>query len=75
MSRADLVAQGNKYFSGMQKNDGKGDYPFAPECERDENGSQSTNAPTPAGADQARPEDSDRSTPGSGVASSSSSPG
>jgi hypothetical protein len=49
MSRADLVAQGNKYFSGMQKNDGKGDYPFAPECERDENGNRATNAPTPAG--------------------------
>jgi hypothetical protein len=49
MSRAELVAQGNKYFTGMQKNDGKGDYPFAPECERHENGGRSTNAPTPAG--------------------------
>jgi hypothetical protein len=49
MSRAELVSQGNKYFSGMQKNDGKGDYPFGPECVRHENGGQSTSAPTPAG--------------------------
>ena len=54
MSRADLVQQGNKYFTGMQKNDGRGDYPFAPECERHENGNRSTNAPTPAG--QTRPD-------------------
>jgi hypothetical protein len=54
MSRADLVIQGNKYFTGMQKNDGRGDYPFAPECERHENGGKSTNAPTPAG--QTRPD-------------------
>jgi hypothetical protein len=49
MSRADLISQGNKYFSGMQKNDGRGDYPFAPECVRHENGGQSTGAPVPAG--------------------------
>jgi hypothetical protein len=54
MSRADLVIQGNKYFAGIQKNDGKGDYPFAPECQRDENGGRATNAPTPAG--QKRPD-------------------
>jgi hypothetical protein len=54
MSRADLIAQGNKYFTGMQKNDGKGDYPFAPECDRHENGGRSTNAPTPPG--QTRPD-------------------
>lgn len=54
MSRADLVTQGNKYFAGIQKNDGKGDYPFAPECQRDENGGRATNAPTPAG--QTRPD-------------------
>ena len=50
MSRNDLVQQGNKYFTGMQRNDGKGDYPFTADCERHENGNQSTNAPTPAGA-------------------------
>ncbi len=49
MSRADLISTANKYFSGMQQNDGKGDYPFAPDCNRIENGGQSTNAPTPAG--------------------------
>jgi hypothetical protein len=54
MSRADLIATANKYFTGMQRNDGKGDYPFADDCSRIENGMQSTNAPTPAG--QTRPD-------------------
>jgi hypothetical protein len=54
MSRADLITQGNKYFTGLQKNDGKGDYPFGPECDRHENGGRATNAPTPAG--QTRPD-------------------
>ena len=54
MSRADLIATANKYFSGMQQNDGKGDYPFAPDCNRIENGNQATNVPTPAG--QTRPD-------------------
>ena len=54
MSRADLVIQGNKYFTGLQKNDGKGDYPFTPDCLRHENGGQATLAPTPAG--QTRPD-------------------
>jgi hypothetical protein len=54
MSRADLVAQGNKYFTGMQKNDGKGDYPFGAECIRHENGGQSTSAPLREG--QVRPD-------------------
>ena len=54
MSRTDLVVQGNKYFTGLQKNDGKGDYPFTPDCLRHENGGQSTLAPTPPG--QTRPD-------------------
>ncbi|HUG73677.1 MAG TPA: hypothetical protein VMK82_09655 [Steroidobacteraceae bacterium] len=54
MSRADLITQGNKYFTGLQKNDGKGDYPFGPECDRHENGGRATNSPTPAG--QTRPD-------------------
>lgn len=54
MSRADLINISNKYFTGMQQNDGKGDYPFADDCNRFENGGQSTNAPTPAG--QTRPD-------------------
>jgi hypothetical protein len=54
MPRADLVRIANMYFSGMQLNDGKGQYPFADDCNRIENGSQSTNA---AGRDgQARPD-------------------
>ena len=54
MSRAELIATGDKYFTGMQQNDGKGDYPFADDCNRLENGMQSTNAPTPEG--QTRPD-------------------
>ena len=54
MTRADLIATANKYFTGMQQNDGKGDYPFADDCNRLENGMQSTNVPTPAG--QTRPD-------------------
>ena len=48
-SREDLIKTANMYFSGMQQNDGKGDYPFTDDCNRIENGSQSTNVPTPAG--------------------------
>jgi len=44
MSRTDLVRVANIYFSGMQKNDGKGQYPFAEDCDRLENGGQTTNA-------------------------------
>jgi hypothetical protein len=58
MSRGDLIATANKYFSGMQQNDGKGDYPFAPDCNRIENGGQSTNAPTPAGEKRPDPKTS-----------------
>jgi hypothetical protein len=54
LSRADLIATANKYFSGMQRNDGNGDYPFHERCDRIENGNRSTNAPTPPG--QARPD-------------------
>jgi hypothetical protein len=54
LSRSDLMTTANTYFAGMQQNDGKGDYPFAPDCNRLENGGQATNAPTPAG--QTRPD-------------------
>lgn len=54
MPRDELIKTANMYFSGMQKNDGKGDYPFAEDCNRIENGSNSTNQPTPAG--QKRPD-------------------
>jgi hypothetical protein len=49
MSRADLINTANKYFAGMQQNDGKGDYPFTDDCDRIENGMQATNVPTPPG--------------------------
>ncbi len=42
MSRADLIKISNMYFSGMEKNDGKGEYPFTDDCVRFENGSQTT---------------------------------
>jgi hypothetical protein len=60
MSRDDLVKTANMYFTGMQLNDGKGVYPFADDCERFENGGQTTNAPTPPG--QTRPDPKTAST-------------
>ena len=54
MSRADLVKTANMYFSGMQQNDGKGVYPFTDDCNRIENGMQTTNAPLKEG--QTRPD-------------------
>jgi hypothetical protein len=53
-SRTELLKIANLYFSGMQRNDGKGVYPFADDCNRIENGTFTTNAPTPAG--QTRPD-------------------
>jgi len=49
MSRADLIKVANMYFTGMQKNDGLGEYPFTDDCERFENASQTTNTATPPG--------------------------
>ncbi|HLG54141.1 MAG TPA: hypothetical protein VI485_02345 [Vicinamibacterales bacterium] len=54
-SRADLVRVANMYFSGMQLNDGKGQYPFADDCDRIENGGKSTNAPGRGGAPRPDP--------------------
>ena len=54
MSRTALIDTANKYFTGMQRNDGKGDYPFHERCDRIENGGRATNVPTPAG--QTRPD-------------------
>lgn len=53
-SREDLLRTADKYFTGMQQNDGKGDYPFADDCNRIENGTFTTNVPTPSG--QTRPD-------------------
>jgi hypothetical protein len=44
-TRDDLIKTANMYFSGLQNNDGKGVYPFAADCNRVENGTQTTNNP------------------------------
>jgi hypothetical protein len=54
LSREALIVVANKYFTGMQKNDGRGDYPFTDDCHRLENGSNTTNAPLRPG--QTRPD-------------------
>jgi hypothetical protein len=41
-SREDLVRVGNYYFAGLQRNDGKGYYPFTDDCVRYENGMLAT---------------------------------
>ena len=63
MSGADLIKTADYYFAGMQKNDGKGvdgtgTYPFTADCDRYENGSRSTNAPTPPGETKPDPKTS-----------------
>jgi hypothetical protein len=46
--RLDLIKTANKYFSAMEQNNGKGDYSFfADDCNRLENGMQTTNNMTP----------------------------
>ncbi len=45
-SREDLIKTANLYFSGIQLNDGKGVYPFTDDCNRIENGNQTTNNPS-----------------------------
>jgi len=48
VSRLELIKTANKYFSGMQLDDGKADYSFfADDCNRLENGMQTTNNPNP----------------------------
>ena len=53
LSRAEMIAIADGYFTGLQKNDGKGihgtgTYPFTPDCHRIENGAPTTNVPRPA---------------------------
>lgn len=48
-SREEMIKTANYYFSGMQKNDGKGYYPFSDDCHRIENGMPATNVPVPEG--------------------------
>lgn len=49
-SREDLIRTTNMYFSGLERNDGKGVYPFTDDCNRIENGEQTTNHPSPQNA-------------------------
>src|SRR5580658_3728661 len=46
-TRAEMIAVADSYFSGLQKNDGKGVYNFTNDCDRIENGSHTTNVPRP----------------------------
>jgi len=52
-TRHELVEVANAYFEGVQRNDGKGFYPFTDDCDRIENGARTTNNPggtaTPGG--------------------------
>jgi len=52
LSRPEMISIADAYFSGLQKNDGKGvngtgTYPFTNDCDRIENGSHTTNLPRP----------------------------
>ncbi|HEY4215208.1 MAG TPA: hypothetical protein VGM84_27300 [Steroidobacteraceae bacterium] len=44
-SREEMIKTANHYFTGLQRNDGKGYYPFTNDCDRYENGNKSTNVP------------------------------
>jgi hypothetical protein len=55
MSRDELVRVANLYFVGLEKNDGKGDYPFTEDCDRIENGSYTTNVAPPRGEKRSDP--------------------
>jgi hypothetical protein len=51
-SRQQMISTADGYFTGLQKNDGKGiqgtgTYPFTTDCHRIENGSPTTNVPRP----------------------------
>jgi hypothetical protein len=51
-TRQEMIAVADAYFSGLQKNDGKGvngtgTYPFTDDCHRIENGAPTTNVPRP----------------------------
>jgi hypothetical protein len=62
-TRGALIQTANAYFSGIEKNDGKGNYPLAPDCIRLQNGIQTTNnsaaaqafAPPPPAAGKGAP--------------------
>ncbi len=60
LSRAELLRISNLYFAGMQRNDGQGEYPFAPDCNRIENGARTTNVPVGPGQKRDDPKTSMR---------------
>ena len=52
LSRQEMIATADAYFSGLEHNDGKGvngtgTYPFTNDCDRIENGAHTTNVPRP----------------------------
>jgi hypothetical protein len=54
LSRQHMISIADGYFTGLQKNDGKGiqgtgTYPFTDDCHRIENGAPTTNVPRPPG--------------------------
>ncbi len=59
-TREEMIKTANYYFSGMQKNDGKGvdgtgTYPFTDDCDRYENGGRATNVPLAPGQEMPDP--------------------
>ena len=53
LPRQQMISIADAYFSGLEKNDGKGvngtgTYPFTNDCDRIENGAHTTNVPRPA---------------------------
>lgn len=54
MSREELVEVGNYYFEGLQRNDGKGYYPFTDDCVRFENGMDVLLSTNPETGEQTR---------------------
>lgn len=45
LSRAELARVADLYFAGLERNDGRGTYPFAEDCVRIENGFRTTGVP------------------------------
>jgi hypothetical protein len=57
VSRKQLIAAANSYFSGLERNTGKYPVHFTPDCERRENGTQTTSNPQLADSMGNRPSD------------------
>ena len=52
MSRDELRRVADMYFAGLERNDGRGEYPFADDCIRIENGFRTTDVPPSPSAGQ-----------------------